>query len=627
MTKIESTPVKQTGNSFTKEGLNEIRSVANKNADNSSHVLGRIFQVGTGSGNLTINGSVIGGGLLADDVVEIVPGTYNVITIQDFNIISGFATVRPQTGRITAASIAPYRLIGAIIENIDLVGGGQSNIRFGGSSALPYKNIIFRGLSFTGATSFSVRHQNPQVYNPSNPDATALQNITFDSNEFVNCPQFQLGGSPNDDTGRVINLVFKNNICRNRNGNYDWLDGEAPDGSSVAPNYFINVTNAENYDFDGNTFYKIMRPENHTAMIFASGWGLIRNNRAEKYRGQLGRQWLYAKESGRATYSYNNLGKDCFKYSLLECQVTSGMSGAANWVASDYYCFFNTAINFGAWEDPDFWQAIVLDNYGIGGANVYFENNLGVNVLPNTGNTSLIWGAAATTNLYNQTFADRFAAKINPQGIPYSDSPIVGQGVQNISYPVLSDIAGTERASPPTIGAYEPLSQPEPDLPTPISSQTEYIVNVGGTETIELTNHPQGAMSQWYAGGPEGTGVFIYEGTDSFSFGPPNTDNPVAAVPVYIRYTQDGYASDYYIITIAIVEQGNFNLTIQINGTSENPDIVYNEEVQPNNTMSFPANTQVNDITPVLAGYTFTPSSMDVLMNSDKLITFTAIPE
>ena len=179
MAKIENIPVKRTGDGF-----------ADKNINNPSNMLGRVFQVGTGTGNLIINGSVIGGGLLADDIVEIVPGTYNVITIQDFNIISGFATVRPQTGRITAASIAPYRLIGAIIENMDLVGAGQqSNIRFGGSSALPYKNIIFRGLTFTGATSFSVRHQNPQVYNPANPDATALQNITFENNEFVNCPQ------------------------------------------------------------------------------------------------------------------------------------------------------------------------------------------------------------------------------------------------------------------------------------------------------------------------------------------------------------------------------------------------------------------------------------------------------
>jgi len=106
---------------------------------------GRTFTVGTGSGNLTINGATLGDGLLANDVVEIAPGTYNVITIQHISITSGRVTIRSQSSRISVAEIIQNNIVGAIIENIDIRGGTQFNILFNGNNR-PYRNITYRQL-------------------------------------------------------------------------------------------------------------------------------------------------------------------------------------------------------------------------------------------------------------------------------------------------------------------------------------------------------------------------------------------------------------------------------------------------------------------------------------------------
>jgi len=75
------------------------------------------------------------------------------------------------------------------------------------------------------------------------------------------------------------------------------------------------------------------------------------------------------------------------------------------------------------------------------------------------------------------------------------------------------------------------------------------------------------------------------------------------------------------------IEDGLKTLTINVSGTEEDVDIIYNGEIQPNNTMLFPVGTEVNDITPSSSGYVFSPVSQSVVMDSDKTITFTAIEE
>lgn len=73
--------------------------------------------------------------------------------------------------------------------------------------------------------------------------------------------------------------------------------------------------------------------------------------------------------------------------------------------------------------------------------------------------------------------------------------------------------------------------------------------------------------------------------------------------------------------------EGFRTLTIEIDGLAEDAEVLVNDEIQPNNQMLFPVNTQVDNITPTADGYVFDPVSQNVLMNADKTITFTATEE
>jgi hypothetical protein len=434
----------------------------------------RVFSVGTGSGNLTIDGAVLGDGIQANDVIEIASGSYSTITYQNFSVTTGRATIKPAvSGGVSTNYVRPRTSVGVDLEGIAFTGAGSSTqLEFDGTY-MPYRNIAFRNIRHVGNASFSVRHINPVAYDELNEEDTVINNLTFEDCDYSNAGQFIIGGVDTTNTGLIRNLVLRNNYWHNRNGGYDWGDGEGSDGSETMPNAVVNLTNVENYLIEGNRFYKMLRPENHTAMVYARGWGIFRNNYAEKYRGQLGRLWIFAKEAGRKTLVYNNVGRDCPYYSLIEFQSNAGMVAADNFVPSDAYCMFNTAMNFGEWNDPNLWQCVVLDNYGIGGGNVHFANNVGINVSPGSAGASagkLYWG---TTNLVteanNQIFTDRLAAKFSPDLAPYSDSTVVGAGAQLSGNEVLVDFNNETRTSPPTIGAIEALDQSSTDdVPAPI---------------------------------------------------------------------------------------------------------------------------------------------------------------
>lgn len=79
--------------------------------------------------------------------------------------------------------------------------------------------------------------------------------------------------------------------------------------------------------------------------------------------------------------------------------------------------------------------------------------------------------------------------------------------------------------------------------------------------------------------------------------------------------------------TPPIPAEGFRILTIDIVGLSEDTEILVNDEIQPNNQMLFPVNTQVDNITPTAEGYVFDPVFQNVTMDEDKTITFTVTEE
>src|SRR5690606_27517496 len=54
---------------------------------------GRIFNVGTGSGVLTIDGTILGDGLIEGDKVIVNAGTYSAVNIRNIDIESGLVEI------------------------------------------------------------------------------------------------------------------------------------------------------------------------------------------------------------------------------------------------------------------------------------------------------------------------------------------------------------------------------------------------------------------------------------------------------------------------------------------------------------------------------------------------------
>lgn len=97
--------------------------------------------------------------------------------------------------------------------------------------------------------------------------------------------------------------------------------------------------------------------------------------------------------------------------------------------------------------------------------------------------------------------------------------------------------------------------------------------------------------------------------------------------------TSSGSGSLWFsILALRLRKQGSTpkettaKLTIDISEAPKDVFILYNDEVQPVSMLLFPLNTDVQNITPTADGYTFSPASQSVMMDSDKTITFTATP-
>lgn len=598
----------------------------------------RVFLVGGGDGNITIDGSILGDGLINGDIINIAPGIYNNLNIINIDIPIGYVTVKSEgSTRISVNHFEPKNVIGLRLENVNITSTGQNNISL---NILPLKNITIVDSTFVGATNFSVRHGNLQPYNPENIDGTVIQNLVFERITWISPRQINLGGNTITDTGRLEGITFRKCIFRNVNGGLDFQDGEGSDGSIAQYQYIVNITNAYNYDFDGNYFYKIASLDNsiHRAMIYVQGVGVIRNNKAEKYYGQIARQGLYAKTPGQSSYAYNNIGIEGLRYSLLECQVFSNWEQNENWVAQDYHCHFNTAYNIGINESGIGWQAVIVDIYNLRGGNAFVHNNLAINVQPRIsgGNsTNFFWGVEPAQYYTNMSFDTLEEANINPSTlIPWQDSPVRQNGT-HIPYITLDQLENT-RTNPPSVGALEPEgNEPAPEpLPSPNSPQNIYNVLLDTTQPIFLTNKPIDAQVEWRLNSNEGE---LISTSNPFTLSNDYTDEE-GTFTIYVRYHRGATYSPTYVITINVLEEfPNINfeelvkLTIEIEGLPSNTNfsVIRNEEVQPNRIIHLPLNTEVTEVSlEPQNGYIFVPNhTVSVLMNQDRTVIFTAIPQ
>lgn len=322
------------------------------------------LKIGTGTGNLTIDGS--SSQLDGINVVKIRPGSYGWVTVRNID--------RPDGNPLVIQPIDGVHLANVYFNN-------NNNVSFSGKEGTGVRNFRFETVDRPiqiGAGNRNLTIEWLYLYNAINytiygdarytqydgTRATRNENIRILNNEFVGCTEGKFFGelTSSGDFNYVEGIEIAYNTWR------DSSAGHCMDMGNVQ-NYLIHHNKIDNYNANNN---------NHNGLFKMFGSGKCHTNKATNYQGNLIRAWLYNRIGiGQGVELYNNIGFSSRMYGLLELQafqssIIQGVSSVAN--AKVYN---NTAISM---STEEFWIGLLLDIYSLNGGTVEYYNNLGANL-------------------------------------------------------------------------------------------------------------------------------------------------------------------------------------------------------------------------------------------------------
>ncbi|WP_257668232.1 hypothetical protein [Parapedobacter tibetensis] len=419
---------------------------------------GRVFDVGIGSGHLVIDGDLIGGGVLADDTIRILPGTYDTITIQNIELNLGRVTVfgMPATN-VAEGTIYVGNVNGLNLSDINIYGGYRGLV-FTGETL---KNVTVSAINFSDIQNYCV-YWDGRGISYDGTDGTSAMNVKFDDCLFDNTWGITFDGNVNFDanvyTGHAKNIEISNCVFKNHD-----------DYSNQ-----VKLYNAEDINIHNNVFENLY-PTNatHCRIIHIQGNGRIYNNIGKNIYGNLAVFWGFSHgTTPMSAMIYNNIVYNSRWYSLSEVQTQLSLIDSAN-NRSTYVnpiIAFNTAVNMGL-DGPGF-PAVVVDVYMLQGGIPEIYNNVGVNASP-AGNEWVGYNYVTNlagfvgTPIQSNNLPANNTTGINPYptitdaGIadtiyfkPLVTSPLFESGIAVAG--IASDFYGNERPMSPSVGACEP---------------------------------------------------------------------------------------------------------------------------------------------------------------------------
>lgn len=400
----------------------------------------QIYNVGTGSGDLTIDGNV--STFVDNSLIRIAPGVYGTIHIQNLNpatkitIKNGNGVVAMDGGNYTGGTQNIYAGLNYSNCSNLLISGNGSADEFGfyihDNSYRPSSvsghnhNVVLQHFSYKNIGDYPIIvYGSGAVWNGT--DATIdNRGLKFLNNKFDNCNgAIQLGGTVT--TTQVINLTkgieFGYNEWVNCNSGILVFAG-ATDHIDIHNNTFSNINETNNND---NGFFLII------------GNGNFYRNYANSYQGHLIRLWSLSFGSTPAEcLIYDNISIGSRKYSPFEWQSTEGLNvpAAPNTTYVNIRLCNNTGGDLNYEEHTEF-GACLVDNYAMpAGSTQQVYNNMLYNTFTATGinhrifqfsDTALEAQAAANKNIY---YTDNVAAGFNETTLSLSDgSPAKNAGL------------------------------------------------------------------------------------------------------------------------------------------------------------------------------------------------------
>lgn len=384
-------------------GANPITGIAT-----TTPVLGRILPIGTGSGNLTIDGSSMG--LKCNDIIKVKGGTYNGVDVQNIN--AGCPIYIKNDGLVEIAGNWDHMHI-TNVSNLTISGDGTLGIDKGFVSRdnLYYHSIILNGasqnltiqnFSFSNIGNVVIYNVGTNVYTPGQT-SSYTQNLKILNNTCTNTSTFmQLGG---DVIGGVITGLVKNLEIANLNF------------SNSDCGIVVFAANADNYDIHHNTITDVNPTNNnHNGIFMIKGSGAFHHNLVKNHQGNAIRAWIRSfGTTPQDVLIYNNVVVNSRKYSAFEVQSFANEISPGVTTYANAKIYNNTCGNLNLSKD---WYGVIVDVYDLFGGTCNVYDNVGFNFPAPNPNSFIVNQQATTTpvlsnNVYFTTAQDAGVNDIN----------------------------------------------------------------------------------------------------------------------------------------------------------------------------------------------------------------------
>lgn len=343
-------------------------------------VAGRVLKVGTGSGDLTIDGKTLG--VKCTDVIKIKAGVYTHIEIKNINV--GCNVTIQNDGLVEIAGSNDHIVL-TNVSNLTFTGNGTSGIAKGFVSRdnAAHRSIIINGtvhdltieyFSFKNIKDYVVYMNNSSV-NYTGAAGTYSNNVKFLNNDCNNTGSFlQLDGdiSSAGVAGLIKNLeVAYLNFTNSNSGYVAW------------------VGNADDYNIHHNTITNVNTTNNnHNGLFTIKGSGSFHHNLVRNHQGNAIRAWGRSLgTTAKNVLIYNNTVVNSRKYSAFEVQsfqneIVSGKSTFVNVKVYNNIC--------GQLNTSKDWVGVVLDIYSLFGGKIDIYNNKGFDFPAPNANSNII---------------------------------------------------------------------------------------------------------------------------------------------------------------------------------------------------------------------------------------------
>nr|WP_121273058.1 hypothetical protein [Pedobacter schmidteae] len=415
-----------------------------------------VIELGTGSGNLTIDGSKIN--FSGNILIKIKSGSYSSINLKNIQIADG----KKMTVKNTSDGIVYVKEEMSLnnVKNL-IVSGDGSKDQYGFQFLdLAYRciriNNFWSGVEinrarFTNNRDYCISVEST-IFNKTYTGTadTRTENIKIIGCEFDNTGTIYFGGELNKDTNTDIGFVKGLEVayCTFKNG---------------SPGDCIKVGNVEGYNIHHNTFNNINSYSNiHNGIVFVIGDGDVHHNICTNHQGNFVRAWVYSREGVKTSKSYNNIIYNSRKYSAFEYQAFSRHMWGGKTTYTNVLCYNNTVGKMNTSLD---WIGNVIDIYNLAGGSIEVFNNVGINFGHPFGwenpagqqnyitNIQANQAVTASNNSYFATLSE--AGILNDTDFKISGNSALKAKGKNAGNLLEDDFYGVKRAAIPSIGATE----------------------------------------------------------------------------------------------------------------------------------------------------------------------------